>query len=133
MPQTAYSTRPFSLETGLASQPRIEARGKFLAAGGEKFYVKGATYGAFRPDEHKREYRDVAKINADFAQMAANGFNAVRIPHTMPPRSLLDAAYRHGLRVMVGLSAEQYVGYLIDRKKAPDSEGAVRAKVEAVA
>jgi hypothetical protein len=47
--------------------------------------------------------------------MAANGLNAVRIPLTMPPRALLDIAQRHGLRVMVGLSAEQYAGYLIDR------------------
>ena len=29
--------------------------------------------------------------------MADAGFNAVRIPHTMPPVSLLDAAERHGL------------------------------------
>lgn len=114
-------------------QPRPEARGKFLFAGDEKFYIKGVTYGAFRPDAEKREYQDHAQIEADFAQMAASGFNAVRIPHTMPPRSLLDAALRHGLRVMVGLSAEQFVGYLIDRKKAPDVEAAVRAKVQTVA
>src|SRR5256884_1129022 len=66
----------------------------------------------------------------DFAQMAANGINTVRIPHTMPPRSLLGAARRHGLRVMVGLSAEQYLGFLIDRKKSmADIEALVRAKV----
>ena len=52
--------------------------------------------------------------------MAAAGFNAVRIPHTMPPRELLDIAHRHGLRVMVGLSAEQYAGYLADPDEAPD-------------
>jgi GT2 family glycosyltransferase len=103
-----------------------------LFAGDEKFYIKGATYGAFRPDDRGREYQDFPTIEADFAQMAANGLNAVRIPHTMPPRSLLDAALRHGLRVMVGLSAEQFVGYLIDRKKAPDVEEVVRSKVEAV-
>src|SRR5437899_2567293 len=62
--------------------------------------------------------------------MAANGINTVRIPHTMPPRSLLDSARRHGLRVMVGLSAEQYLGFLIDRKKSvADIEALVRAKV----
>src|SRR5260370_21866818 len=64
--------------------------------------------------------------------MAAKGFNAVRIPHTTPPRSLLDAALRQGLRVMVGLSAEQFVGYLIDRKEAPDVEEIVQSKVRAV-
>src|SRR5213594_3380602 len=65
--------------------------------------------------------------------MASNGINAVRIPHTMPPRALLDIATRHGLRVMVGLSAEQYVGYLIDRKGAPAIDAIVRAKVRSVA
>lgn len=118
-------------ETG---QPPVglEAKGKFLFAGDEKFYVKGVTYGAFRPDDQKREYQDFPRIESDFAQMAANGFNAVRIPHTTPPRSLLDAALRHGLRVMVGLAAEQYVGYLIDRKKAPDIEEIVQGKVRSV-
>jgi hypothetical protein len=43
-------------------------------------------------------------------------------PHTLPPRSPLDTAARHGLRVMVGLSAEQSVGYLIDGKLPGDFE-----------
>ena len=69
------------------------------------------------------------KIERDFAQMAASGINTVRIPHTLPPRSLLDAAHRHGLFVMVGLSAEQYAGYLIDRERSPYIEELVRRKV----
>src|SRR5260370_9193787 len=116
----------------IAHQMRLMAKGKFLFAGDDKFYVKGVTYGAFRPDDQRREYWDLQKIEADFAQMAANGLNAVRIPHTMPPRSLLDAALRYGLRVMVGLSAEQFVGYLIDRKQAPDIDEVVRTKVRTV-
>jgi len=116
----------------IAHQVRLVAKGKFLFAGDDKFYVKGVTYGAFRPDDQRREYWDLQKIEADFAQMAANGINAVRIPHTMPPRSLLDAALRYGLRVMVGLSAEQFVGYLIDRKQAPDIDEVVRTKVRTV-
>jgi O-antigen biosynthesis protein len=118
-------------ETG-TSYVRLEARGKFLFEDDEKVYVKGVTYGAFRPDDQGREYQDHRRIEADFAQMAANGFNAVRIPHTSPPRSLLDAALRHGLRVMVGLSAEQFIGYLIDRKKSPDIEQEIRSKVQAI-
>src|SRR5262249_9953586 len=112
---------------------RLKARGKFLFEGDEKFYIKGVTYGAFRPDEQGREYQDHQRIQADFSQMAANGFNAVPIPHTTPPRSLLDAALRHGLRVMVGLSAEQFVGYLTDRKNAPNIEQVVQEKVRALA
>src|SRR5437016_8871791 len=109
---------------------RPHVRGKFLFAGDEKFYVRGVTYGAFQPDASGHEYHDPNVIERDFAQMAAHGINTVRIPHTMPPRSLLDAARRRGLRVMVGLSAEQYLGFLIDRKKSvADIEAVVRAKV----
>ena len=95
---------------------RTSIDGKFLSAGGETFFVRGITYGAFRPDENGREYTHDGLIERDFTQMAALGINTVRIPHTVPPRSLLDIAARHGLRVMVGLSAEQAAGYLIDGK-----------------
>ena len=90
------------------------------------------SYGAFRPDEQKREYRDLATIDADFRQMAEAGFNTVRIPHTMPPVELLDIAASHGLRVMVGLSAEQYAGYLADPIGAPDVSAIVRERVRSV-
>jgi O-antigen biosynthesis protein len=115
-----------------AQRPRIA--GKFIVTGDGKFQIKGISYGAFEPDADKREYHDLARIDRDFALMAANGFNTVRIPHTMPPRELLDIAALHGLMVMVGLSAEQYVGFLIDRhKKAPDIESIIREKVRSVA
>src|SRR5256885_708851 len=96
---------------------RPHVRGKFMFAGDQKLFVRGVTYGAFHPDANGREYQNLAAVERDFAHMAASGFNAVRIPHTMPERPLLDAARRHGLRVMVGLSAEQCVGFLIDGKK----------------
>ena len=111
---------------------RPHVAGKFIYIGDEKFYVKGITYGAFRPDAEQREYHDTAQIEQDFAMMAANGFNTVRIPHTTPPCTLLDIAFRHNLRVMVGFSAEQYVGFLIDKKKAPNISRIVREKVGAV-
>src|SRR6266581_4497529 len=43
------------------------------------------------------------------------------------------SSHRHGLRIMVGLSAEQYVGFLIDRAHGPNIEEVVRAKVRACA
>jgi len=114
--------------------PRPCVRGKFLFVGEEKVYVRGVTYGAFTPDASGNEYHDLATVERDFAQMAANGINAVRIPHTTPPRALLDIASRYGLWVMVGLSAEQYVGYLIDRPPdAPDVEALIRKRVRACA
>src|SRR3989441_5569230 len=109
-------------------------RGKFLFVGDEKLYVRGVTYGAFTPDAAGNEYHDLATVERDFAQMAANGINAVRIPHTTPPRALLDIASHHGPRVMVGLRAEQSVGYLLDRRPgAPDVEALIRNRVRVCA
>jgi GT2 family glycosyltransferase len=124
---------PISKVISQRSQRRPQVRGKFLFVGNEKLYVRGVTYGAFQPDAAKREYQDLSVIDRDFAQMVASGMDTVRIPHTMPPRHLLDIAAKHGLRVMVGLSAEQYAGYLIDTKKAPDIEAEIRAKVRSCA
>lgn len=93
---------------------RPVVRGKFLFVGETKLTIRGITYGAFRPDSSGNEFHDLAKIDSDFASMARAGFNVVRIPHTTPPRELLDIAHDHGLFVMVGLSAEQHVGQLLD-------------------
>ncbi|MHC4922335.1 MAG: glycoside hydrolase family 2 TIM barrel-domain containing protein, partial [Planctomycetota bacterium] len=122
---------------------RPQVRGKFFFVGEEKLYVKGVTYGAFQPNADGVEYHDLDRIASDFAAMARSGFNTVRIPHTTPPRAVLDIAQEHGLRVMVGLSAEQYVGYLADgwgrRLKltamgtAPDVVRRVREKARSVA
>lgn len=113
-------------------RPRPTVRGKFLFIGDKKFFVRGVTYGAFEPDAHGREYQDLPRVERDFALMAEHGINTVRIPHTMPPHALLDVAARHGLQVMVGLSAEQYVGHLVDGGVA-NFEALLRARVRACA
>jgi GT2 family glycosyltransferase len=119
--------------TLIKTRERPRVSGKFIFLGDKKLYIRGVTYGAFRPNEDGIEFHDRDLIDRDFRLMAANGITAVRIPHTTPPRYLLDIAQRHGLHVMIGLSAEQYVGYLIDTKDAPDIDEIVRAKVRAVA
>ena len=107
-------------------RPRV--RGKFLFIGDEKFYVRGFTYGTFRPRADGTEVPEPDVVDRDFAAMAANGFNAVRV-YSVPPGWLLDAAGRHGLRVMIGLPVERYIGFLADRRKAPNIEELVRSGV----
>ena len=115
--ESANDLLPSPLQPIAANFPRPHIGGKFVFVGDQKFWMKGVSYGAFKPNEQGNEYHDIEKIERDFAMMAANGVNTVRIPHTMPPRSLLDSAQKFGLRVMVGLSAEQYAGYLTDKEK----------------
>src|SRR5512144_1772398 len=93
------------------ARPRPHAAGKFLAVGPDKLYVRGVTYGTFAPGPDGSGYPPPAQVEADLAQMAAAGFNAVRT-YTAPPRWLLDVALRHGLWVFVGLAWEQHVAFL---------------------
>ncbi|PYO16884.1 MAG: glycosyl transferase [Gemmatimonadetes bacterium] len=114
-----------------AARPR--ARGKFLFVGNEKLYVRGVTYGTFRPRADGTEVPEPAVVERDFALMSANGINAIRT-YSVPPRWLLDAAQRHNLRVMVGLPVERYIGFLADKRRdAPDIEALVRTGVRACA
>ena len=85
-------------------RPRV--RGKFLYVGREKLWVRGVTYGTFRPDADGDEYPARAVVESDFSAMVAHGFNAVRA-YTLPPVWLLDCAARHGLRVMLSLAVER--------------------------
>ena len=72
-------------------------RGKFFFVGDQKLYLRGVTYGTFRPRADGSEVPEPDAVDRDFAGMAAHGFNTVRV-YTVPPRWLLDTAARHGLR-----------------------------------
>ena len=109
-----------------------ESSGEISFRWGRKTLDRGITYGTFRPDADGNEYHDPETVEHDFAQMADSGLNAIRT-YTVPPRWLLDAAQRHGLRVMVGLPWEQHVTFLDDKKRARSIEARVRAGVRSCA
>lgn len=121
---------PMHAAPEVAARPVI--RGKFLYAGDQKLYIKGVTYGPFRPTQDGSQYRDRAMVDRDFAMMAMAGINAVRT-YTVPPRWLLDAALQHGLRVMVGVPWEQHIAFLDDRNTPRRIERTVREAVRACA
>jgi len=129
-PPALTANGPVPGRLALATRPHV--RGKFLYAGNRKLYVRGVTYGTFRPDEQGCEYGDERTVERDFAQMAAAGLNAVRT-YTVPPRWLLDLALQHGLYVMVGLPWEQHVTFLDDTGRARSIEQRVREGVRACA
>ena len=122
---------PSSASSGYGFQrPRVA--GRFLCLGDEKLWVRGVTYGTFRPGRNETGYPHPDVVERDFTQIAANGLNAIRT-YTVPPRWLLDFAQRHGLRVMVGLPWEQHVAFLDDKKRARAIEGRVCSGVRACA
>lgn len=106
--------------------------GKFLGISGEKAYVRGVTYGTFQPRDDGSEYPEPSVVERDFSAMIASGINSVRT-YTAPPLWLLDIASEAGLKVMVGLGAERYVGYLNDGRRPRVMMSQVRAAVRSCA
>jgi GT2 family glycosyltransferase len=106
--------------------------GKFLFLGDEKLYLRGVTYGTFARHGRSGGYPPPAVVAADFADMAANGINAIRT-YTVPPGWLLDIALERGLWVMVGVAWEQHVAFLDGRGRGRSIEARVRGGVAACA
>jgi glycosyltransferase involved in cell wall biosynthesis len=122
----AYEARPkqsgaAALELRSFADPasklvRPSVHGKFLFVGEEKLWIKGVTYGTFRPDADGYNFPVPSVVRSDMSAMARAGFNSVRV-YTVPPRWLLDIAGSFGLRVMVGLPWEQHVAFLDDQSQ----------------
>ena len=119
-------------EEALAEAPRtpvqdavsISVDGKFFRAGKAKHFVKGVTYGPFAPGSHGAQFPEFDVVERDFALMVTAGINTLRV-FTVPPVWLLDAARKHGLKVLVGLPWSQHVAFL-DSKKI---QGEIRAAI----
>src|SRR5881409_2919388 len=109
--------------SSLVGRPTV--RGKFLYVGREKFWVRGVSYGTFFVGENGEERLTPEVVRRDFALMATNGFNVVRV-HTGPPRWLLDTALENGLRVMVGLNWGEHMAFLDEPGKVEAIEARIR-------
>jgi glycosyltransferase involved in cell wall biosynthesis len=79
-----------------ATDARPRVNGRFLDVQGQRFRVKGVTYGTFRPNEHGEPYPSRRTVREDFAAMREAGANTVRL-YTPPPDWLADAAAEAGL------------------------------------
>ena len=113
-----------------SERPRVA--GKFLVAGDEKLYLRGVTYGTFRPGADGSGFPSPQVVAHDFRQMASIGINAVRV-YSVPPRWLLDLASSNGLRVLVGIPWEQHIAFLDDAHRVRLIEARVREGVRACA
>src|SRR5689334_22844226 len=111
---------------GSPNSSRPKVKGKFLYVNGEKFYVKGTTYGAFPPNREGDQFPEHAERAVDFELMRGAGINAI-LTYTVPPVSMLDQAQEHGIRVIVNIPWQAYVCFL----EEPGVRRNVRNEVEA--
>lgn len=101
-----------SLPTASVAPPTpIVTKGKFFFVGEEKFFVKGVTYGTFKPASHGAPFPERDVVIQDFTLMRELGANTLRT-FTLPPRWLLDLAGEYGLRVIVGIPWAEHVAFL---------------------
>src|SRR4051812_41597806 len=96
-----------SANLGVNGDPRVRVDGKFFALAGQRWWVKGFTYGPFAPDREGNHVPERARRCADFAQIRELGANALRLYHP-PPRPLLDDALEHDLRVLIDVPWEKH-------------------------
>lgn len=119
-------------DSSAAVHPRPRVEGKFIFVGDEKLWIKGVTYGTFRPDDNGLQYPQPEQVGRDFVRMAANGINAIRT-YTVPPRWLLDEAHEYSLHVMVGIPWEQHIAFLDDSARVRAIENQARAAARSCA
>src|ERR1700745_1906005 len=82
---------------------RIPPGAKFFFEGDKKFFVKGVTYGPFKPDTEGNYLGRPEQVDMDLALMRQAGLNVVRIYHA-PPRWFLDCCAAAEMRVLVNLA-----------------------------
>ena len=114
----------------VSSLPRTRpaVSGKALYCNDTRLWVKGVTYGTFRPDVSGNEFHDIKLVENDLKAIAARGFNCIRT-YTVPPSWLLDLAAGYGLRIMVGLPWEQHVAFLDSKERQRIIRDQIRARV----
>ena len=89
----------------------ITVRSKFFHEGEKKWFLKGVTYGPFKPNADGDLTAVPERAREDFRLMREMGVNLIRVYH-VPPRWLLDLAAEHGLRVLISIPWTQHVEFL---------------------
>src|SRR3984893_14654297 len=110
--------------------PRIRAVAKFFFEGERKFFVKGVTYGPFKPDAEGNHLGRPEQVDVDLALMRQAGLNVVRIYHA-PPRWFLDRCAAAGMRVLITLPWAKHIEFLRQKSARDAIIKTVRATVQA--
>jgi prepilin-type processing-associated H-X9-DG protein len=118
---------PLAAAPSSQQTPEIGVRsvGKFFQQGGDRWYLKGLTYGPFAPNVAGVPLPERPQVLADFARLRDLGANAIRLYH-VPPVQVLDDAIRRGLRVMLDVPWEKHRCFFEDRADRSDALRRVR-------
>jgi len=116
----------------VSANSRVRPVAKFFFEGDRKFFVKGVTYGPFKPDAEENYLGRPEQVDVDLALMRKVGLNVVRIYHA-PPRWFLDRCAVAGIRVLVTLPWAKHIEFLRERSIRKQIAEAVRVAVSAQA
>lgn len=104
---------------------RIRCSGKFFRLGDLKWYVKGFTYGPFRPNSQGEPLPEAGQVRRDFADMRDMGANALRT-YFPPPLWLLNLAMEFELRVLIDVPWEKHRCFFEDWDALEAARGEIR-------
>jgi GT2 family glycosyltransferase len=104
---------------------RVRAAGKFFELGGQRWLLKGLTYGPFVPNSNGDHLPELPRLSADFRQICTLGANCLRVYHK-PSTALLDLALEHDLRVFVDVPWEKHRCFFEDHSALQDARQRVR-------
>ncbi|MGZ5020978.1 MAG: glycosyltransferase [Chthoniobacterales bacterium] len=107
----------------------VRALGKFFFEGDRKFFVKGITYGPFKPDSEGNYLGTPDQLRRDLAQMREAGLNVIRIYHT-PSLWFLDECAAAGMRVLITLPWAKHIEFLRTQEMRRTVAASVRAAVK---
>ena len=114
----------------VTANSRIRPVAKFFFEGDRKFFVKGITYGPFKPDAEGHYLGRPEQVDVDLALMRQVGLNVIRIYHA-PPRWFLDRCAGAGMRVLVTLPWANHIEFLRERSTRKGIAEAIRVAVSA--
>ena len=110
------------------TQARVRVDGKFFRLAGEKFYLKGVTYGPFQPQEGEDYFASRERTAEDFRLIRDLGANLIRIYH-VPPEWMIELATEHGLKLLIDIPWPKQRCFLDSETAKEEARNTVREAV----
>ena len=122
------SATPPALSPPVSHGPRVAVAGKFLQlADGTPHFMRGVSYGPFKPNSRGEPFPEDDRLAADLHHMATLGFNTVRL-YELPTPAVLREVESLGLRLIVGIPWSEHVDFLASRTLCREIEAHVATK-----